>query len=214
VLQASQIEREDPLNIVEIVASIFGFFAVALTILRNPWCWPIGLVQVVLYISVFYEAKLYSDMLLHIVFVGLQFYGWGQWYQSQWHRSDPTVEHASREIRVECLSLRGSLAAISVCLVLSGFIGISMRMFTDAAWPFADAFIAGTSLVAQWLLAKRKLESWYLWIAVDIVAIVVFSAKGLIPTTCLYVLFLIMSIFGAIEWHRKWRATTGTAMLL
>ena len=187
------------MSYIEIIAAIFGFFAVALTILRSPWCWPLGLVQVVLYIGVFYEAKLYSDMLLHVVFVGLQIVGWIQWV-----RAPCDASRRSDGVQVESLSANGYCLAIVSSLLLSLAIGFAMSQLTDAAWPYADAFIAGTSLVAQWLLAQKKLQNWHLWIAIDVLAIFVFAAKGLVPTTCLYVLFLGMAICGAIVWHRRY----------
>jgi nicotinamide mononucleotide transporter len=188
------------LSNIELVAATCGFIAVALTIYRSIWCWPVGLVQVVLYISVFYDAKLYSDALLHVIYIGLQFYGWHQWRQAS--RSGQQDFHA---VRVESLNRVGTGLALATCAALTLSIGWLMATFTDADWPFADAFIAGTSLVAQYLLAKRQLQNWYLWIVVDIVAVFVFSAKALYPTAILYGLFLIMAMTGAIVWHRRLR---------
>jgi nicotinamide mononucleotide transporter len=185
---------------VEIIAAIFGFLAVLLTIFRSPWCWPIGLVQVVLYIGVFYQAKLYSDMLLHVVYVGLQVIGWVQWV-----RSPLDISRSTERVQVESLSAKGYAVAIVASAFLSLAIGIAMSQFTDAAWPFGDAFIAGTSLVAQWLLVKKKLQNWHLWIVIDVVSIVIFASKGLVPTTCLYIMFLGMAICGAIVWHRQYK---------
>jgi len=188
------------LNNIELVAAACGFLAVALTIYRSIWCWPVGLVQVVLYISVFYDAKLYSDAILHVIYIGLQFYGWHQWRQAS--RNGLQEPNA---VRVERLSVVGTGLALATCAALTLSIGWLMSTFTDADWPFADAFIAGTSLVAQYLLAKRQLQNWYLWIVVDVVAVFVFSAKALYPTAILYGLFLIMAVTGAIVWHRRLR---------
>jgi nicotinamide mononucleotide transporter len=188
------------LSTIEWVAAVCGFLAVALTIYRSVWCWPVGLVQVVLYISVFYDAKLYSDAILHVIYIGLQFYGWHQWRQAS--QCGLKELHA---VRVESLSVVGTGLALATCAGLTLSIGWLMSTFTDADWPFADAFIAGTSLVAQYLLAKRQLQNWYLWIVVDVVAVFVFYAKSLYPTAILYGLFLIMAVTGAIVWHRRLR---------
>ena len=96
------------------------------------------------------------------------------------------------------------MVAIAASSLLSLAIGFAMSQFTDAALPYGDSFIAGTKPVAEWLLVEKKLQSWHLWIAIDVVAIVVFSAKGLMPTTCLYIMFLGMAICGAIVWHRRY----------
>jgi len=193
--------RDHPtLSIIEILAAICGFLAVALTIARSVWCWPLGLVQVLLYVWVFYTAKLYSDMLLHVLYVGLQFYGW-----AQWRAAPPGEQRADATVKVESLTARQWWAALGMCGCLTCAIGAPMAAFTDAQWPMMDAFIAGTSLVAQWLLAKRKLQNWYLWIVVDVVALGIFSAKELWPTAVLYALFLIMAIMGAVAWRRRAR---------
>lgn len=183
---------------IELVAAICGFIAVALTISRSMWCWPIGLIQVILYVKVFYEAKLYSDAILHIIYIGLQFYGWYQWYRASRKGSE-----SASEVRVERLHWGQMSLALAICAALTLLIGLLMATFTDADWPFADAFIAGTSLVAQYLLAKRQLQNWYLWIVVDLVAVYVFFAKSLYPTAILYGLFLIMAVTGAIIWYQR-----------
>jgi nicotinamide mononucleotide transporter len=182
---------------IEIIAAVCGFFAVALTIRRNVWCWPVGLIQVSLYVWVFFAAKLYSDMLLHVVYVGFQFYGWAQW------RGAPAEQAPDAPVQVETLPMHQWWLSLGMCGLLTCAIGLPMAAFTDAQWPMADAFVAGTSLVAQWLLARRKLENWYLWIVVDVVALGIFSAKGLWPTAVLYGLFLGMAIAGAIVWRRR-----------
>ena len=184
----------------EWVAAVFGFVAVALTVARSVWCWPVGLVQVVLYVRVFYDSRLYSDMLLHVVFAWLQVYGWYHWY-----RSERLATSAPQAARIQSLTPSGCLGSLGLCVSLSLAIGWAMRTWTDAALPWADAFIAGTSLVAQWQLAHKYLQNWYLWIAIDIVAIYVFSIRELWPTAALYGLFLIMSILGAMVWIRQWR---------
>lgn len=190
------------MSVIEIIAAVCGFLAVALTVVRSVWCWPLGLVQVLLYVWVFYVAKLYSDMLLHVVYVGFQFYGWAQWRAAPPSKVNDEAKDDSA-IKVESLTTGQWFAAIGMCALLTLAIGAPMAAFTDAQWPIVDAFVAGTSLVAQWLLAKRKLQNWYLWIVVDVVALVIFWAKDLWPTALLYSLFLGMAILGATAWRRR-----------
>lgn len=153
--------------------------------------------QVLLYIVVFYRERLYSDMLLHIGFVGLQFYGWDQWRRSV---RDPL--HKEVPLVVESLTRKGWSISVVASVLISIILGWMMWMWTDADYPFADAFIAGTSIVAQWLLAHRRLQNWYFWIVVDIVAIGLFSVKGLLPTALLYAAFLVMAVVGCVAWHQ------------
>jgi len=186
-------------NWIEITATIFGALCVWLTVRQHILCWPTGLVQVTLYIVVFYQAKLYSDMLLHLIYVVLQCYGWYAWLYGGTNRSTLPV------IRLPVAHLSGW-----VVVVLAGTAGLGygMSTYTDAALPYPDGFTTVASLVAQWLLARKKLESWYFWIAVDIVAIGVYFAKALYFTTGLYLLFLVLATMGLIAWRTSWRATS------
>lgn len=179
---------------IEIVAVIFGFLCVYLTVKENIWCWPTGLVQVFLYIFIFYDAKLYSDVILQIIFVGLQFYGWYFWlYGGKEHQ----------EATVSTVSPSGLIGTVAAALLSSALLGGFMATQTDASFPYADAFITVFSLVAQWLLSYKKLESWYFWIAVDCVAIGVYYSKDLYLTSVLYILFLAMAIAGLFRWKRS-----------
>ncbi len=178
----------------ELVAAISGFACVYLTVKENIWCWPVGLLQVFLYIFIFYEARLYSDVILQIIFVILQFYGWYYWLHGGSCR---------QEAPVTLLSRAWLIAAIFVATSGTGMLGYLMASRTDASFPYADAFITACSLTAQWLLSRRKLESWYFWIAVDLVAIYVYAAKNLHLTAVLYVFFLIMAFAGAYRWKQS-----------
>lgn len=182
------------MNWIEITATIFGLICVVLTIRQNIWCWPTGLVQVVLYIFVFYQAKLYSDFLLHVIYVILQFYGWYQWLHGGSNRSALKVTTMHPKSITVC-----SLAAC----VLTGIWGYLMQTYTDAALAYFDALIAVVSLFAQWLLARKKLEAWIFWIIVDIVAILVFLNKQLYFTTGLYAVFLLLAIKGYFTWRNS-----------
>ncbi len=181
----------DPL---EIAAVVFGFLCVVFTVRQNIWCWPTGLVQVLLYIFIFYRVKLYSDMALHVVYVFLQIYGWRNWLRGGQGRT---------ELPVSALGERALLAYVFLCAASTAALGFSMASFTDAAVPHFDAFTTVASLVAQWLMAKKKIESWYFWICVDVVAIGVYFYKDLIFTAFLYATFLVLAVTGLVAWSRS-----------
>jgi len=185
---------------IEVVAVIAGFLCVYFTIKENIWCWPTGLLQVTLYIFVFYQAKLYSDVILHIVYVAMNIYGWYYWLHGGNLRKEARITRLSTTWFVACLV--GSAAGT---LLLGWF----MSTRTDAALPYADAFTTVFSLTAQWLLSRKKLENWHFWIAVDVVAIGVYFTKDLYLTGVLYIAFLIMAAFGLLRWRRSFKASAG-----
>lgn len=181
---------------IEIIASIAGFICVLLIVKRNIWSWGFGLIQVSLFAWVFYQSKLYSDAALHVVYIGLQFYGWWNWYHHKSHLQQLIIEKAT-----PTQVARWGLSTLTTAALL-GFI---MNSYTDASFAYADAFTTCASLMAQWLLTRRHLYNWVWWIVIDVVAIAIYWQKGLYPTTLLYVTFLIMSCIGLYSWHKQYR---------
>ena len=186
-------------NWVEIVAVISGLLSVWLTVRQNIWCWPSGLASVALYIVIFYQTRLYSDVILQIVFEALQIYGWYHWLYGA---KDKPVLPVTKPRSVESLSW---IAAGLLGTLIWGYL---MNRYTNAAAPYPDAFIAAISLIAQWLMARKRLDSWFFWIAVDLVAIAVYLYKELYFTAGLYVVFLGLCISGFLQWNKSMRATT------
>ena len=182
------------MNWMEVVAVVFGVCAVALTVKQSLWCWPTGLVQVSLYVYVFYEARLYSDMVLHVIYVVLQVYGWYRWRSG-------SSGHVLPVSRLSAAEAAGWTAAIAAAALVWGE---GMIRYTNAAAPRADAFIAAASLAAQYLLAIKKIENWIIWIVVDIVAIAVYWSRDLRLTAGLYAVFLVLCVLGLIEWRRSY----------
>jgi nicotinamide mononucleotide transporter len=177
----------------EAVAVVFGLLAVWLTVRQNILCFPAGLVQVTLYIVVFYRVRLYSDMILHAIYVPLQIYGWYHWRHGGAH-------HAV--LPVTRLSSAGLMVWTGVTLVAAMVWGWGMATLTDAALPYADAVIVMASLTAMWLQARKRLETWVFWIAVNVLGIGVYAAKDLHLTTGLYVVFLVLALLGWIGWRQ------------
>lgn len=179
---------------IEWVATICGFLCVYLVIKRSVWCFLFGFIQVSLYSWIFFNVKLYSDMMLHVFYMGFQIYGWLIWSKS----SDP-----GGHIQVN----RGSFREYATWVLVAGIATVSLGTFmaanTDASFPYADAFTTCASLVAQWLLSHKKLLNWTLWIIIDIVAIAIYWQKGLYPTSALYFCFLIMSCIGQYQWFKN-----------
>ncbi len=179
---------------IEIFATIFGFLSVYFTIKENIVCWYFGLLQVTLYCFVFYTSKLYSDMILHVIYIFLQVYGWYSWKYGG-------VNHSVLKIK----SLNNISSWIAVTIVGAAILGYIMKTKTDASYPYPDAFITVASLVAQYLMIKKVLGSWLFWIVVDVVAIFVYCYKGLYFTTGLYAVFLIMAILGYFQWKKAFK---------
>jgi nicotinamide mononucleotide transporter len=181
------------MSLLELFASTLGVIAVWLTVRQNIWCWPIGLVMVLMYSWIFFEVKLYSDMLLQLVYAVLQVYGWWQWRRGG-------DQHQGRE--VSRLSVAG--IAFSLLIGAAGSLGLGyvMATYTDAAAPWLDAALTGFSLVAQVWMAQKRLECWPLWFTLDVVFVGLFVHKELYLTAGLYGLFMLLALHGWQSWRR------------
>lgn len=169
---------------------------VALVARRSVWNYPFALAAVSLYAIVFFEARLYSDMLLQGFFFALNLYGWANWLRAKGDEGVPVGWMRGRE------RLLWGGATVAAWIGWS----FGMHRFTDAAMPWADGAIAMTSVAAQWLLARRRVESWILWILVDLIAVPLFASRGLYATSAVYLLLLGLSVAGLVEWRRAARA--------
>jgi nicotinamide mononucleotide transporter len=190
------------MNWIEWVAAALGVINVALVVRRSVWNYPFGLAMVSLYFFVFAEARLYSDALLQVFFFVVQLYGWRSWVRAK---------HAAGDVPVALMGVRERFAWLVATLAASLVWGLGMARFTDAAAPIVDAGVAGFSIAAQVLMARRKLENWVVWIGVDVVAIGLYASRGLTWTAGLYGLFLILCVVGLIDWRRALRAQQAAA---
>jgi nicotinamide mononucleotide transporter len=181
---------------IEFTASGFGLACVWLTVRRHIACWPTGLVMVALYIVVFHQARLYSDMLLQMVYVVLQLYGWHAWLYGGPER---------KPLAVSRLPARQIAPWLILCGAGTILLGRTMHRCTDASFPYLDALTTVASLIAQWLMGRKVLESWLVWIFVDVISIGLYVAKELYLTAGLYSIFLVLATWGWAEWRAAWK---------
>jgi nicotinamide mononucleotide transporter len=177
---------------IEGVAALLVLVNVWLVARRSIWNYAFGIAGVAIYAIVFFRAKLYSDTLLQLFFLVVQFYGLWQWRRSQADAGEVVVERLAAGARI------GWLAGILVAVAGWGWL---MHRFTDAALPWWDASVAMTSVAAQILMSVRKIENWWLWITANILSIWLYAAKGLWITMGLYILLLGISVWGLARWR-------------
>jgi nicotinamide mononucleotide transporter len=186
----------------ELLAVLVNLLGVWLTARRVRWCWPVNVVAVLLYTWLFYQWKLYSDMLLQGVYVVLQGYGWWRWSQGRLDHGKVQVGPLPRREGVLSL-LAGAAGALSL--------GWLMHRHTDAALPWLDAALSAFSLVASVWAARKRIANWTLWIVLDSLYVGVFVYKGLYPTAALYAGFVLLAIYGLRLWQAQQRGAAGAA---
>ena len=178
----------------ELFGAILGALSVYLSVRQNIWSWPTAIINVTVYAVVFYHAKLYADAGLQVVYAVLSIYGWYEWLHGGEHRT---------ALRVTRTSPRLGAVLTGIALVGSAALGTLLSRTTDAALPFMDSFLSSTSLVAQWMMTRKKLENWLVWIGVDVLYVGVFIYRHLYITAALYAVFLALAVRGYVDWRRS-----------
>jgi nicotinamide mononucleotide transporter len=186
-------------GMVELAGTIFSLICVYLATKHNQWTWFFGALGVILFGALFYEYKLYSDAVLQILFfLPLQVWGFMKWRDLANESANDTVT----------LSLQPKTIAIIIgsILTLTLINGYGMATYTDASFPYADAWTTWLSVFAQILMIRKYWESWSLWIIMDVAAIGIYFAKGLYVVSGLYFIFLIIATIGLFKWYRDWKS--------
>jgi nicotinamide mononucleotide transporter len=177
----------------EIAGTGLGLLNLWLTVRQNIWCWPVGIACVLCFGFVFFEARLYSDVLLQVVYIAMQMYGWWYWVNKghSGMRSTSSISQLNTQDIVRW-----------VLLVAVGALGLgaSMASFTKADLPYLDALPTVISIVAAWLQAKKVLQSWLFFILGNLLFIGVYATKGLYLTIALYVVSTGLAIMGYLQW--------------
>lgn len=181
----------------EQVATIMGIAGVWLAMRENIWNFPVGLGQVTIFGWVCFQGKLYSETALQVFFFAALLYGW-----RHWTRGDAN----GAPLRVHRLTRREGLGWTAAALGLWLGWGTIMVRFTDAALPWADAFVFAASVISQWLQARKVLENWVGWLVANTTAIAVFWLKGFYWFAGLYAIFWVLAAWGLRTWWRAEKA--------
>jgi nicotinamide mononucleotide transporter len=200
-----------PMSYIEFIGTITYLWSVWLIGRRNMLTWPVGIVSVLLYMSLFYQVQLYSDALEQIYYIGASLYGWWFWSKNPKKQDDlVSVAFGSRA------SIIGWAA---VTLVFSGVLtGIMQNihlwlptLFLEAAsYVFLDALTTVMSFVAMWLMVRKQIESWLYWIIVDVIGIWLYFVKDVKFIALLYVMLLVLACRGFWRWRDAQRGDNVT----
>lgn len=181
-------------NWIEITAVILAVFYLILAVKQNILCWICGIISSVLYFFIMRSAGLYMEAYLQIFYIFMGFYGWSQWKINTSNTSNFVINTWNKSQH---------LFATSIVLILSIVSAILLRFFTDAALPFLDALVAWGAVVATYMVAKKLLENWIYWLVIDSISIFLFISRDLFPTAFLFVIYIIIIIYGYRSWSKR-----------
>ncbi|MDQ8195872.1 nicotinamide riboside transporter PnuC [Coraliomargarita sp. SDUM461003] len=179
----------------EVIANGINAVSVVLAARNSVHTWWTGVIGCVLFGILFFGAQLYADATLQIFFIMTCLFGWLKWTKGDEGAPAPVKRSGARLL---------SLMAGSGVLVTLAY-GFLLHVYTDAYAPFLDSTVLAFSVLGQLLLMQRRIETWWCWILVDIIAVPLFASRGLYVTSVLYAAFLANAVFGLLRWKREMR---------
>ncbi|HNR20553.1 MAG TPA: nicotinamide riboside transporter PnuC [Bacteroidia bacterium] len=209
----------------EIIGFVFGVAGVWLTIKENPWCFPVGLVNVIVSSFLFFDQKLYADVLQQIVYVVLLSYGWYEWTMGKGLTQKFNVKNQianeqkseDENFKSEIISPNSQITNISssprllfncifVIAASTYILGTLLKWYTDASVPYWDALATSMSFTAQYLVARKKIENWMLWMDVNLLYLGIYIYKELYLYAVLFAVYFVMAVVGYFKWRKEMQA--------
>lgn len=179
---------------VEIVGAILSLIYLYLSIKEKVSLWFFGIVSSIFYIIIFFQTKFYADMSLQFYYVIISIYGWIIWKRGkQGDKEELPATRMSKKLFVNLIIVTG-LIYVVYYLILS--------RFTDSTIPKADSLVGALSIIGTWMLARKLIENWFVWIVADGLCVGLYIYKGLYPTVILFVVYTLMSVVGYFEWKK------------
>jgi nicotinamide mononucleotide transporter len=215
-------------NIVEVFGAVTGIAYVILEIRRNIFLWPLGILTSAVYIYVFGRNGFYAGMVLQGYYVAISIYGWNAWSRLTIRRmaerqSREAGEQGARSTEhgagrrehgeripadkngsdIKRIDIKTAILSMMTALALWALLWFSLDRWTDSPVPLWDGLITSLSVVATWMLTKKIIEQWYVWILANSIAFIVYLAMGMYPTAVLFGVYTVMAAIGLRAWGKE-----------
>lgn len=183
----------------EYVAVFAGIASVWFSRLENIWVYPVGLISTIIYIYLSFKYHLLGEAAVNFYYTIMSFYGWILWAKkNQQHEHAVVITSSSqKEWRNQFLFFAFFYVTIFIALTYL------KKGFASGAIPWADALASATAFTGMWLMARKKVESWYWWIATNFTSIPLYFVKGLVFTSVFYAVLLVFAFWGLAEWKKR-----------
>lgn len=190
------------MNYLEIIGTLVGLIYLWLEYKASIWLWVANVIMPAIYVIIYYQAGLYADFGINIYYLIISFYGIFWWWKG---RKAPSNNHQQEKVEELPIThtptqMWGRLSIVSIALIL--LIAFILIQYTDSTVPWLDSLTTALSIVAMWMLARKYVEQWLVWIVVDAVSAGLYIYKELYFTAGLYALYTVIAYFGYKEWRR------------
>jgi nicotinamide mononucleotide transporter len=198
------------LSYLEFFGVVTGLGAIWLSAKANIWSWPVGIINVTLSFFLYFQTQLYPDMFLQIFFLITNISGWWRWANPK-----PYEEDRKHELRVSFMGMKKFAIISSIGLLGTFVLGSAASRLHEwfpaifqlpSAYPYVDSFIMVMSIVTTFYMIEKKIESWIIWIIVDIVATYLYFLKGIKFYSVEYFIFTAIAAYGLWHWYREYRS--------
>lgn len=179
-------------SILEIIAVGTALIYIFLASKSNKWCFLFGFISSAIYVYITFELAYYFDVLINAYYVGMSFYGWIAWGK---------IKQSSISIRT--IEKKKLFSILFICLLISSLTAFAMSKFSNASLPYLDAITTVYALLATWMLVKKYIENWLIWIVIDFLAAGMYFYKELYLTGLLFLLYSVIAIFGFRNWKKQ-----------
>jgi nicotinamide mononucleotide transporter len=180
-------------SFIEVFGFITGAACVALLVRQNIWNWPLGIANNLVFIVLFYRTGLYADVGLQGFYIAISIYGWWSWLHGGRNHGALAVSRVK--------PTAGLLLAMAVA-VLTASLTWLLRRYTNSTVPVLDSLITALSLVAQFMMTRKWIENWPVWIVANCISVGLLTYKGLYVASALYVVYQVLCVMGLLEWKR------------
>ncbi len=184
-------------NWFELTAAALGIVAVFLQIRVNSFYWVVSILNVSMYIWVYVSQRLYALMILMIYYVAMSVYGYLKWRFGDKHGSKLL------KLRISHTNLRTWIYTVVTVFAFFMIFAWALYKFTDSGTPILDGLVTALSFAATWMLARKKLENWLVWLVADVISCYLYTYQKMYPTLVLYIFLSIMAVIGYYSWKRK-----------
>jgi nicotinamide mononucleotide transporter len=189
------------MNWTEILGAVTGAASVLLAVRESAWNWPVGVANNIFFLILFWHSKLYADATLQIVYIVISFFGWWNWLRGG-------TGHT--ELPVSKTAATSAVLLVIITAATTTLLTFILHRFTDSSVPFWDGITTALSLTAQYMLSRKLLENWWVWMSADVIYIGLYCYKSLYLTGVLYLVFFGMCVAGYTRWRKSLASRTSS----
>lgn len=185
-------------NKIEIFGLVSALAYLYFSIKQNVLLWPLGLISAFIYIYIYFNVNLYADMGLQVYYVIISVYGWGYWANTKNNNSNE-----NETSKVQFTDLKTGIFLFFTTVLIFIFIAFILKNYTNSDLPYWDALTTSAGITATWMLARKYIEHWILWVIIDSISMGMYIYKELYITALLFIIYTAMAVVGYIQWKNS-----------